>query len=303
MLTSTPALSTLDEAKLKKQASRKRGWIANVRRAPLVPTLAIVVLGFVALFPDLLTSHSAYEPALSKRLLPPFWLEGGSWTFPLGTDSLGRDLLTRVIFATRVSLGISVAVLAISSMIGLVLALVSGYFGGRVDSIIMGITDSALSFPMILLALLLAATMGPSWYTTIIALSGTVWARYARVIRGEVMTLRNLDFIALARIAGCSPFRILLKHLFPNVVNTLVVMVTLQVGWVIISEASLSFLGAGVPPPTPTWGGMVAEGRQYVEKAWWIATLPGLAIMITVLAFNFFGDWLRDTLDPKLRQL
>jgi peptide/nickel transport system permease protein len=167
----------------------------------------------------------------------------------------------------------------------------------------MRITDATMSFPVILLALILAVTVGPSFINVVIAIAVILWARYARVIRGQVLTLMALDFIAQARIAGAGATRIILRHLFPNTLNTLVVLVTLQIGYVIIVEASLSFLGAGIPPPTPAWGSMIAEGREFVTSAWWVSGLPGLAILLVVLAFNLLGDWLRDTLDPKLRQL
>jgi peptide/nickel transport system permease protein len=180
---------------------------------------------------------------------------------------------------------------------------VAGYYGGRVDATLMRMTDATLSFPVILLALILAVTVGPSFANVVIAIAVILWARYARVIRGQVLTLMELDFIAQARIAGAGAWRIITRHLLPNTLNTLVVLVTLQIGYVIIVEASLSFLGAGIPPPTPAWGSMIAEGRDFVTSAWWVSCFPGLAILLVVLAFNLLGDWLRDTLDPKLRQL
>jgi peptide/nickel transport system permease protein len=181
--------------------------------------------------------------------------------------------------------------------------LVAGYYGGRVDAVLMRLTDATMSFPVILLALILAVTVGPSFANVVIAIAVILWARYARVIRGQVLTLMELDFIAQARIAGAGAWRVISRHLLPNTLNTLVVLVTLQIGYVIIVEASLSFLGAGIPPPTPAWGSMIAEGREFVTSAWWVSFFPGLAIMLVVLAFNLLGDWLRDTLDPKLRQL
>jgi peptide/nickel transport system permease protein len=175
--------------------------------------------------------------------------------------------------------------------------------GGKIDTIIMRIADATLAFPIILLAILLVSTIGASLVNVIYAIAMVLWARYARIIRGEVLVLKEQDFVAKARVVGCSHFRIMVVHLFPNVVNTLIVLLTLQVGWVIIVEASLSFLGAGVPTPTPAWGSMVSDGRDYIIDAWWVSLFPGLAIMLVVLAFNLLGDWLRDKLDPKLRNV
>jgi peptide/nickel transport system permease protein len=231
------------------------------------------------------------------------WEERGSWSYPLGTDRLGRDLLSRIIYGARVSLAAGVVTVLISTAFGAAIGLVAGYYGGRTDAALMRVTDATLSFPVILLALILAVTVGPSFTNVVIAIAVILWARYARVIRGQVLTLMTLDFIAQARIAGAGAWRIITRHLLPNTLNTLVVLITLQVGYVIIVEASLSFLGAGIPPPTPAWGSMIAEGRDFVTSAWWVSFFPGLAILLVVLAFNLLGDWLRDTLDPRLRQL
>jgi peptide/nickel transport system permease protein len=187
--------------------------------------------------------------------------------------------------------------------VGTSLGLLAGYRGGWVDALIMRSVDVMLAFPSILMALILAVTVGPSFWMVVVVLGFILWARYARLVRGEVLAWKQRDFVALARMAGCSALRILLKHLFPNVVNSVVVLSTLQIGWTIVVEASLSFLGAGIPPPAPTWGGMVAEGRKYIDTLWWVSVFPGIAIMLVVLSFNMFGDWLRDMLDPKLRQL
>tara|TARA_Y100001934_G_scaffold118891_1_gene145455 strand:- start:3312 stop:3911 length:600 start_codon:yes stop_codon:yes gene_type:complete len=187
--------------------------------------------------------------------------------------------------------------------IGLILGIVSGYIGGKLDSVLMRFVDAAFAFPTILFALLLAVTMGQGMVTLTIALSLFLWAGFARVIRGEVLALKQRDFVALAKVHGCSATRIMFSHMLPNVLNTFMVLLTLNVGVIIVGEASLSFLGAGVPPPTPSWGLMVAEGRGKIASAWWLTLIPGLAITLVVLAFNLFGDWLRDRLDPKLRQL
>jgi peptide/nickel transport system permease protein len=226
----------------------------------------------------------------------------GSWATPR-TDRLGRDMLARIIWGARVSLAAGVVTVLLASAFGAAVGLVAGYYGGRVDIALMRFTDATMSFPVILLALILAVTVGPSFTNVVVAIAVILWARYARVIRAQVLTLMQLDFIAQSRIAGAGGWRIITRHLFPNTLNTLVVLVTLQIGYVIIVEASLSFLGAGIPPPTPAWGSMIAEGREFVTSAWWVSGLPGIAILLVVLAFNLLGDWLRDTLDPKLRQL
>ena len=204
---------------------------------------------------------------------------------------------------TRISLSVAALSILLGGVVGTSLGLLAGYRGGWVDALIMRMVDLSLAFPSILLALIFAVTVGASFWVVVAVLGFILWARYARLVRGEVLTWKQPDFVALARMAGCSSLRIIATHLLPNVANSLVVLSTLQVGWAIVVEASLSFLGAGIPAPAPTWGGMVAEGRKYVETLWWVSVFPGAAIMLVVLSFNLFGDWLRDILDPKLRQL
>ena len=275
----------------------------GLRRAPVIPLAIIGLIVFTATFAPLLTPYSTTKPSLAERLTPPVWDSEGSWDHPLGTDALGRDMATRLMFGGRVSMLVAILTLILGGGIGTAIGLFAGFYGGRLDSVLMRIADSTLAFPIILFAILLVVTLGASMANVVIAIALVLWARYARVIRGEVLALRERDFIARARVAGCSDLRILLVHLFPNTANTLLVLLTLQVGWVIIVEASLSFLGAGIPPPTPAWGAMVADGREYVDTAWWVSAFPGVAIMLTVIAFNLVGDWLRDALDPKLRQV
>lgn len=275
----------------------------GLRRAPVIPLAIIGLIVFTATFAPLLTPYSTTKPSLAERLTPPVWEAEGNWDHPLGTDALGRDMATRLMFGGRVSMLVAILTLILGGGIGTAIGLFAGYYGGRLDSVLMRIADSTLAFPIILFAILLVVTLGASMANVVIAIALVLWARYARVIRGEVLALRERDFIARARVAGCSDLRILLVHLFPNTANTLLVLLTLQVGWVIIVEASLSFLGAGIPPPTPAWGAMVADGREYVDTAWWVSAFPGVAIMLTVIAFNLVGDWLRDALDPKLRQV
>ena len=273
------------------------------RHWPYVPIGIITVFVLAGIFAPLLHLPDPQAQSLRLKLRPPVWEESGTWAAPLGTDRLGRDMLARMVWGSRVSLAAGVLTVLIASAFGAGIGLIAGYYGGRVDSALMRMTDATLSFPIILLALILAVTVGPSFGNVVLSIAVILWARYARVIRGQVLTLMELDFIAQARLAGAGGWRIITRHLLPNTLNTLVVLVTLQIGYVIIVEASLSFLGAGIPPPTPAWGSMIAEGRDFVTSAWWVSFFPGVAILLVVLAFNLLGDWLRDTLDPKLRQL
>jgi peptide/nickel transport system permease protein len=279
------------------------GW-QQLRRYPVVAlTILLVFLVIPAVFAPWVAPHDPLEGQLSQRLLPPAWEERGSMEHILGTDKLGRDNLSRVIYGARVSLMVSLIAIFVGGIIGTVLGLMSGYFGGRTDAVIMRLVDISLALPTILLALVLVAAVGPSFGTVITVLIVLLWARYARLVRGETLGIKELDFIARARVAGASHTRIMAKYIFPNVVNSLVVLATLQVGYVILLESALSFLGAGLPRPTPAWGVMVADGRELIVTAWWVSMFPGLAIMLTVLALNLLGDWLRDHLDPKLRNV
>jgi peptide/nickel transport system permease protein len=231
------------------------------------------------------------------------WSKGGSIEYPLGTDKVGRDVLSRIIYGARVSLRISLEAIIISGVVGTTLGLLAGYFGGKVDALIMRLVDISLGLPIILVALVFVAALGPSFKTVIAVITVLLWARYARQVRGETLSIKERDFVARARVAGASSFRIMFRYLLPNVVNSLIVLATLQVGFVILLESSLSFLGAGIPRPTPAWGLMVADGRELIVTAWWISMFPGIAIMLTVLSLNLMGDWLRDRLDPKLQNV
>ena len=228
--------------------------------------------------------------------------EGGTNKYLLGTDHLGRDILSRIFYGARISLIVAAVTLGVGGTVGVLLGLLAGWYGGWVDEMVMRLVDILLALPLILVALVLVVSLGQSFNTIILVLALWVWPRFARMVRGEVLTLKTTDYVSLARVAGASTSRILFVHLFPGTINTLIVVATLQVGIVILVEATLSFLGAGVPPPTPAWGTMVADGRDTLRDAWWISTIPGVAILLTVLSLNLFGDWLRDTLDPKLRQ-
>ena len=274
-----------------------------MRNAPWIPICIMSVMICMALFAPLLAPYSPIDQALRERLVPPFWLDGGTMGHVLGTDAFGRDVLSRLIYGARVSLLVALLALTAGGGVGLVIGILAGYIGGALDNLLMRLVDAAFTFPAILFALLLAVTMGQGLVTLVIAISLLLWASFARVIRGEVLMLRQRDFVALAKVRGCSSLRIMLTHILPNVLNTFMVLVTLNIGVVIIAEASLSFLGAGIPPPTPTWGLMISEGRGRIADAWWVALIPGFAITLLVLSVNLFGDWLRDRLDPQLRQL
>jgi peptide/nickel transport system permease protein len=295
------ANSILPGLRLSKEQRRKLTY--ELKHLPWIPLITIGIMVFAAVFAPIIAPYSPTKQTLSDKLLPPAWQEEGTSEHLLGTDILGRDILSRLIYGARVSLMVAATALISGGVLGGALGIISGYVGGKVDTLIMRAVDATLAFPTILFALLLAVTMGQGVLTVVLAVTLILWARFARVTRGEVLALKTNDYIALARIHGCSSFRIMAVHIMPNVFNTFMVMLTLHVGLVILTEASLSFLGAGIPPPTPSWGQMVADGRAKVASAWWISIIPGLAITMVVIAFNVFGDWLRDRLDPKLRQL
>jgi peptide/nickel transport system permease protein len=273
------------------------------RRGPWLPVLVLlVVLVVPALLAGFIAPHDPVAGDLGQRLKPPAWADGGSWNYVLGTDKQGRDVLSRLIFGARISMGISLSAVLIGGSIGTLLGLLGGYLGGYVDQVILYVVDSFLTLPLILVALVLVAAVGPGVGTSIAVVSMLLWARYARQVRAETLSMRERDFVARARVSGASPMRIMLKHVLPNVASTLIVLATLQVGTVILLESTLSFLGAGVPRPQPSWGVMVADGRDLIVTAWWIAFFPGLAIVLVVLSMNMLGDWLRDYFDPRLRQ-
>ena len=233
-----------------------------------------------------------------------FTRPAGSSKFLLGTDHLGRDVLSRVIYGARISLLVSIVTLAVGGSIGITMGLMAGWYGGFVDEFLMRLVDIKLAIPLILIALVLVITLGQSLWIIVTVLCLFIWPRFARQVRGEVLQLKHMDYVSLAKVSGASTARILFIHIFPGTINTLIVVATLQVGIVILLESTLSFLGAGVPPPTPAWGSMVADGRDKLAGGvWWISTFPGVAIMLTVMSLNWFGDWLRDVLDPRLRQL
>ena len=299
------AVATSPAAVARVPGARAVGWVWTfLRRYPVIPVaVLLIVLVIPALLAELIAPHDPIDGNLRARLLPPAWTDGGDWSYPLGTDRQGRDILSRMIFGARTAALVSLAALAVGGIVGSVLGLVAGYFGSWWDHVIMRLVDINLSMPLILLALVLVVLFEPGTATTVAVVALLLWSRYARQVRAEVLTLKEMDFVARARVAGASNLRIVFRHILPNVFNTIIVLATLQVGNVILLEASLSFLGAGIPPPNPAWGVMVAEGRDFIVTSWWLSVIPGLAIMFTVLSMNLLGDWLRDYLDPKLRQL
>jgi peptide/nickel transport system permease protein len=285
------------------------GWgLAAVRsRTEGYPWVPIAILGglfLVAIFADVIVPHNPEIGSLSQRFRPPAWSAGGSTEHLLGTDHIGRDVLSRLILGARVSMIVGLTAVFVAGLIGTALGILSGYAGGWVDQVIMRITDTWLALPALTFAIFLAAIVGPSEFNIIIILGSVYWTRYARVIRGEVLSLKERDFVRLAIVANCSKWKIMRRHLLPNVLNTAIVLATLMLGVVIVAEAALSFLGVGVPPPKPAWGLMLADGKKGLMAGyWWLTVFPGACIVLMVLSANLLGDWLRVKLDPQLRQL
>src|SRR5215467_10382451 len=271
---------------------------------PVAPVLILVGFALVAVFANMLAPHDPEVGRLAARFRPPSWQAGGTTGYLLGTDHLGRDVLSRLIFGARVSMVVGFTAVIFAGVVGTGLGILSGYLGGWVDQVIMRITDTWLALPALTFAIFLAAIVGPSEMNIVIILGLVYWTRYARVIRSEVLTLKERDFVRLAIVAGCSKWTIMRKHILPNVLNSAIVLATLMLGVVIVTEAALSFLGVGVPPPKPAWGSMLADGKKGMMAGyWWLTVLPGCCIMLMVLSANLLGDWLRVKLDPQLRQL
>jgi peptide/nickel transport system permease protein len=271
---------------------------------PLVPVLILALFALMAIFANVLAPHNPEVGSLAARFRPPAWQTGGTAVYLLGTDHLGRDMLSRLIFGARVSMVVGFTAVIVAGVIGTGLGIVSGYLGGWVDQVIMRLTDTWLALPALTFAIFLAAIVGPSEMNIVIILGAVYWTRYARVIRGEVLSLKEREFVRLAIVAGCSKRTIMARHILPNVLNSAIVLGTLMLGVVIVTEAALSFLGVGVPPPKPAWGLMLADGKKGMMVGyWWLTVLPGTCIMLMVLSANLLGDWLRVKLDPQLRQL
>lgn len=266
--------------------------------ALLITGIVIVVLGFPLVWPQ-----DPLAQDLLARLTPPVWQETGTWAHPLGTDNLGRDVLARILHGSRISLGVAVSAVLMAVLTGTILGLLSGYYGGVLDAVTMRVADVFLAYPFMLLTISVIAVLGTSIVNLILVLGLSDWVIYARTMRSSVLSLRERDFVRAARAVGASDRRIIGLHILPNAFSPILVLATVRMASVIVWESGLSFLGMGAPPPTATWGRMLAEGKSYITDAWWLVTLPGLAIMVTILAINLFGDGLRDALDPRLQNL
>lgn len=273
------------------------------RRSALVGGMLLSAIVLTSLFFPLFYNVDPLAQALLERFTPPFWVEGGSFAHPLGTDNLGRDVLARILHGSRISLMVGFTAVIVSEVMGIILGLISGYYGGKMDSLIMRTADVFMAYPFMLLTISVIAVLGNSMLNLILVLGLSDWVTYARTIRGSVLSLKEKEFVEASRALGTRHSSIILRHILPNVISPLLVLGTLRVANIIIWESGLSFLGMGVPPPTPTWGRMLAEGRIYITDAWWLATFPGLAIMFTILSINLLGDGLRDALDPRLRNI
>jgi peptide/nickel transport system permease protein len=274
------------------------------RFSPLVVCSGLILLALVvtAIFAPQVAPHNPTRERLIDRLLPPVWAEDGEWQYILGTDHLGRDLLSRIIYGSRVSLVVGFTAVIIGGVLGTALGVIAGFFGGPSDEIIMALADMQLAFPTILLAIAIIAVLGPSFANLVMVIGISGWVTYARVARGQVLSLREKEFVEAIRAQGGSRLRIIWRHILPNTLAPLIVVATLDLARTIILESTLSFLALGIQPPTPSWGGMLSDGREYLLSAWWIATFPGVALMLTALSFNRLGDWLRDLTDPRLRR-
>lgn len=265
--------------------------------------LIVLLMVITAVFAPLLSPHDPAEINAANMLQPPMWIEGGSSEHVLGTDNLGRDILSRIIYGSQVSLLVGIAAVVLAGIIGVFVGLIAGFYGGFIDNTLMRLVDSFLAVPNILFALVILSVFGPSVMTLIIVLGITNWVNYARLVRGEVLSIKEREFVKAARSIGVKNHKIILRHLLPNVISSFIVISTLSVATTIILEASLSFLGLGIQPPTVSWGGVLSDGRDYLATSWWLATFPGMAITVTVLGIIFLGDWLRDVLDPRSQGL
>jgi peptide/nickel transport system permease protein len=286
--------------------TRQWVWVVHELASNPVTLFSLIVIALVlvmALTAPVIAPHDPELQALPLRTKPPFWMIGAEPGYPLGTDTHGRDILSRIIFGTRISLIVGVSAVAIQGTIGVLVGLIAGYFGGMVDNVAMRLADVQQAIPFLILAVAVAAVFDASLINVIIVLGITGWVPYGRVVRGQVLSVRERDFVDATRALGSGHLRLIFNHILPNVMASITVIATLTISTMILAEASLSFLGLGVPPTTPTWGGMVAAGRDYLATAWWVSVVPGVAIFLTVLSINLLGDKLRELLDPTLRNL
>ncbi len=284
------------------RSSRLSRAYANFRKWPYIPALVLAILVLAAIAAPVISPYDPVKGDLRARSKPPLGF-GGTTEHIFGTDNQGRDIFSRIIHGARVSISFAAITMLLSVALGAVIGAVSGYFGGHVDETLMRLVDLQNALPFILAALVFVGVFGASFSTLLVIIAIFSWGPTARQIRGEILQLKQMDYVALARIAGASSPRIIFRHLLPGVTNTLIVVATLGTGQIILTEATLSFLGVGIPPPRPAWGSMVSFGRNYIDSAWWIAVIPGIAIALVVVSLNFLGDWLRDYFDPRLRQI
>ncbi|RNF40185.1 ABC transporter permease [Planococcus salinus] len=298
---SQAVINEVSEDSIRKKPSSFKRWSKLLLRSK-TGTVGLVIVLFVFLVAVLAPVLAPHDPAAinaANMLKPPFWMEGGSTAHLLGTDNLGRDILSRIIYGSQISLLVGITSVVVAGIIGVTVGLIAGYYGGFIDNALMRLVDSFLAIPTILFALVILSVFGPSVITLIFVLGATNWVNYARLVRGEVLTIKERDFVRAAHSIGVKSNKIITRHLLPNVISSFIVISTLSVATTIILEASLSFLGLGVQPPTVSWGSILSDGRDYLATSWWLATFPGVAITITVLGIIFLGDWLRDVLDPR----
>ncbi|REJ35134.1 MAG: peptide ABC transporter permease [Bacillota bacterium] len=296
------------------RAARRRAWARtreqladfwrrfSKNRLAVVGGVVLLLVIIMGLFAPWIAPHDPTLPNFRNRFAPPAWMEGGSWEHPLGTDQLGRDMLSRIIWGARASLKVGAVVISFATVVGIFMGLVSGYYGGWVDVVIQRLSDILLAFPYLVLAIALMGVMGPGFGNLILALVYKEWVTPSRIVRGEVLAAKNVEYVEAARAVGARDRHIMWREILPNTFSSVIVVATLRVAWVILMEASLSFLGLGVQPPEPAWGSMIAQGREYIFSSWWLATFPGIAILLTVLGINLLGEGLRDALDPRLRE-
>ena len=286
----------------------EHGWLRSAvsqlwrDRVAFLGLTVICCTALAAILAPLLSPTDPINNRLFDRLTPPMWVSGGTTAYPLGTDTLGRDVLSRLLYGARISLIVGLSAVCISGVLGVSLGLLAGYYGGRLDDVLMRLGDIQLAFPILVLAIAVLAVLGASLGNVILVLGISGWVTYARIVRGETLSLKQREFVEAARAIGSPDGSIIWYHILPNILPPVTVVATFSVARVIIAEASLSFLGLGIPPPTPSWGAMLDEGRNYITTAWWLALFPGLAILFLVLGINLVGDWVRDVLDPRMER-
>lgn len=298
----TPISQPVSSAQMRRQMLAEFWFYFSENRGAVIGLVVFVALVLIAVFADVIAPHSPFEQYREAVLLPPAWLEGGNWSFVLGTDPVGRDILSRLIYGSQYSLFIGVFVTTLSLTTGIAIGVIAGYYGGWLDTAIMRLMDIILAFPSLLLALVLVAILGPGLTNGMIAIALVLQPHFVRLTRAAVMSEKTRDYVTAARLAGASPLRLMFKTILPNCMAPLIVQATLSFSNAILDAAALGFLGMGAQPPAPEWGTMLAEAREFILRAWWVVTFPGLAILITVLAINLMGDGLRDALDPKLKR-